>query len=549
MASSILHIKDSYYFEVPSKLWKASYGSRKEFPDVWVSLDPDYQKWEAEKLLEKLSEMGLKLDDPHALEHEWEHWQHADHANHGKPFFIFLEEKFAALEADFASHKEATEAAGEREVSAAESKVERLIAEGAKPADQKAAKAAVETAKESVASTQKLTIGEYLKSDAVKTDTPAAQALVEFAKLRSTEEFSTKWLELRSYKARVAEYKADTQVSEWDASKLAGYNKAISGKILIPQPFGELRNFYDTNTGFCVSRFMIIEIVICAILIVAFRWLAQNIQPGGAPKGRLWNLLETFVVFIRDQVAAPAFGGDHGHDDHGHDDHGHDNHGHAKADHGHGHDAHKHHDAHHGHAPAAHGHAVAHAKPVSDTIRFTPLLCTIFFFVLTCNLFGMLPWAGAPTGSFSVTIGLAAVTLFTGMVMGIKKFGALGYLMNQIPSMDLPLPIAIFLKPGIFFIEVIGLLIKHLVLAIRLLANMFAGHVVLLGIMGVAFGAQAAASYITPEGFQGTWWIAAFFAVFGSALLSLLELFVAFLQAYIFTFLSALFIAGAVHKH
>ena len=104
-----------------------------------------------------------------------------------------------------------------------------------------------------------------------------------------------------------------------------------------------------------------------------------------------------------------------------------------------------------------------------------------------------------------------------------------------------PLPLAIVLKPMIFGIEMLGLLIKHGILAVRLLANMVAGHLVLLGIMGLITAAATAT--------LGTWATVTSISVVGSALFSLLELFVAFLQAYIFTFLSALFIGAAVHQH
>ena len=107
--------------------------------------------------------------------------------------------------------------------------------------------------------------------------------------------------------------------------------------------------------------------------------------------------------------------------------------------------------------------------------------------------------------------------------------------------MDLPLPLAIVLKPMIFAIEMLGLLIKHGILAVRLLANMVAGHLVLLGIMGLITAAATAT--------LGTWATVASISVVGSTLFSLLELFVAFLQAYIFTVLSALFIGAAVHQH
>ena len=153
----------------------------------------------------------------------------------------------------------------------------------------------------------------------------------------------------------------------------------------------------------------------------------------------------------------------------------------------------------------------------------------------------MVPWAGSPTASFSVTLALAGVTMATVVVSGMRKFGFFGFFKNQIPSMDLPLPLAIILKPMIFAIEMLGLCIKHLILAVRLLANMVAGHLVLLGIMGII---TAAATYS-----MGLWMTVTGISVLSCTLFSVLELFVAFLQAYIFTFLSALFIGSAVHQH
>jgi F-type H+-transporting ATPase subunit a len=153
----------------------------------------------------------------------------------------------------------------------------------------------------------------------------------------------------------------------------------------------------------------------------------------------------------------------------------------------------------------------------------------------------MVPWAGSPTASFSVTLALAGVTFLTVVVAGMLKFGVLGFFANQVPSMDLPLVLAIILKPMIFAIEMLGLCIKHLILAVRLLANMVAGHLVLLGIMGLI---TTAATYS-----MGMWATVTGISVVSCTLFSVLELFVAFLQAYIFTFLSALFIGAAVHQH
>jgi F-type H+-transporting ATPase subunit a len=111
--------------------------------------------------------------------------------------------------------------------------------------------------------------------------------------------------------------------------------------------------------------------------------------------------------------------------------------------------------------------------------------------------------------------------------------------------MELPMVLAVFLKPMIFAIEVAGLCIKHFVLAVRLLANMFAGHIVLAVLVAFIGAAGAAVAAWYHPLFLGV----TLASVLGATALGLLELFVAFLQAYIFTFLSALFIGMAVHPH
>ncbi|MFM7185834.1 MAG: F0F1 ATP synthase subunit A [Planctomycetota bacterium] len=297
------------------------------------------------------------------------------------------------------------------------------------------------------------------------------------------------------------------------------FNAALDGKIVIPQPFGTLESLYAMKSGFGISKFMILEVILASLLLFLFTRLAAALRTGAPARGRFANLFESMILFVRDQIARPAIDSHDHHDaEHGHDE-------------GHGHES---------HATASPGHG-AGAKPQHDGDRFVPLLLTLFFFVLGCNLFGMLPWAGSPTASFSVTIALAGVTFLTVILAGMKKFGVVGFFTNQVPAMDLPLPLAIVLKPMIFGIEMLGLCIKHLILAVRLLANMVAGHLVLLGIMGLI---SAAAAYST-----GLWATVTGISVVSCTLFSLLELFVAFLQAYIFTFLSALFIGAAVHHH
>jgi F-type H+-transporting ATPase subunit a len=122
---------------------------------------------------------------------------------------------------------------------------------------------------------------------------------------------------------------------------------------------------------------------------------------------------------------------------------------------------------------------------------------------------------------------------------GIARFGILGFLKNLVPTMSLPPAIAAILVPMLFVIELWGLLVKHVVLAMRLFANMFGGHVVLAVVIG--FIAETAASAL--------WYGVAPISVFGATALSIMELGIALLQAYIFTFLTALFIGMAVHHH
>ena len=237
---------------------------------------------------------------------------------------------------------------------------------------------------------------------------------------------------------------------------------------------------------FVFTKFMVIELLVLVISVLLFGWLATKIKAGAAAKGAFANLLETFLVFIRDEVARPTIG-EHDADD------------------------------------------------------YLPFLWTVFFFVLGCNLFGMLPWFGSPTASLAVTAILALMTFMTVLGVGIVKYGFAGFLKAQIPHMDLPKPVAVFLVPMIFVIEMFGLLVKHGVLAVRLLANMLAGHIVLAVIIGFISASYAAASVV--------WWGVMPASVLGATALSLLELFVAFLQAYIFVFLSSLFIGSVVHPH
>lgn len=249
-------------------------------------------------------------------------------------------------------------------------------------------------------------------------------------------------------------------------------------EVHIPQVFERV------GIPFHLTKFMVMELVVALVMVAIFVPLGRKIASGRRPRGRLWNMFEVILLFLRDEVARPAIG--------------------------------RH-----------------------DADRFMPLLWNAFFFILFCNLAGLLPWIGTPTGELGATGALAIIAFTTVLGAGMLKYGVLGYWKGQVPHMDLPLAVAIFLKPLIFFIEVMGLCVKHGVLAIRLFANMFGGHLVLAVILG--FIVQSAHGWV--------WYGVMPASVFGAVALSLLELMVAFIQAYVFTFLFALFIGMAVHQH
>src|SRR6478672_1233323 len=96
MADPVLHIKDSYYFEVPKLLYPYDYRTAAQFPDVWISLDPQFQEWEADRLYKQLTASGAPVPPKEELLHDWHHYVHADHANFAKPLPQFLDDKYQA---------------------------------------------------------------------------------------------------------------------------------------------------------------------------------------------------------------------------------------------------------------------------------------------------------------------------------------------------------------------------------------------------------------------------------------------------------------------
>ena len=241
---------------------------------------------------------------------------------------------------------------------------------------------------------------------------------------------------------------------------------------------------YLKPLDFKLTRFMVVELLAAVLVFVVFAAVARRLKSAEAPRGRILNMIEAMIQFVRVDIAKSVIG-------------------------------------------------------KKDGAKFAPFLLTVFFFVLACNLLGMIPVLGAPTGDFAVTATLALIVFVVVVKAGIEKFGPGGFLLNLVPSMDLPPAMKVALLPLIFVIEVMGFLVKHFVLAVRLFANMMAGHLVLaviVAFIGATYGTLAHYMVVPAS-------------VLGATAISVLELFVAFLQAYVFTFLAALFISSATHHH
>ena len=210
-------------------------------------------------------------------------------------------------------------------------------------------------------------------------------------------------------------------------------------------------------------------VLLCAAFLVILFTVFYR-RHDRVPQG-ISNVLEIFVLFIRDQIVVPCIGEE-------------------------------------------------------DGRKLTPLFCTFFFFILGMNLMGMVPLFATATADINVTAALALVTLTLMTGISLIKHGPVKFLKTFVPS-GVPKPVLIILIP----IEIVGFFIKPFALMIRLLANMFAGHVVILALLGLVVLLGFAAAPI----------------IFLALFILLLEVLVSFLQAYIFTFLSAMFIGQMAH--
>jgi F-type H+-transporting ATPase subunit a len=233
-----------------------------------------------------------------------------------------------------------------------------------------------------------------------------------------------------------------------------------------------LENHFAQEWG--ISKAVLMMLIASGLLIAMFAWAMRRVRLEGAPTG-ITNVLETIVVFIRDEIAVPAMGHKWG-------------------------------------------------------ARFTPFLCTIFFFILTCNLLGMVPGGYTATSNLNVTATLSLITFALIVIMAVFDQGPVKYVKHMAGPPGTPAPIV----PLVFVIEVMSLFVKPIALTIRLGANMTAGHIVILVMVSFIFV------------FQSVWMSA--ISVPLAVAISILELIVAFIQAYVFTLLSSIFIGMGLHS-
>jgi F-type H+-transporting ATPase subunit a len=218
-----------------------------------------------------------------------------------------------------------------------------------------------------------------------------------------------------------------------------------------------------------ITRHVVMMWVASALLIVTM--MSAFRRPGGVPTG-LGNFLETIIIFLRDEVIMPIMG--------------------------------------------------------DSGKTYMPYLLTTFFFILYCNMLGLIPYTATATGNISVTAALALIAFVVTQGAGIVNNGFFGHWKNIVPS-GLPAPLLIIMIP----IEIMGMLAKPFALCIRLFANMIAGHIAILVFLGLIIMLQ---SYLVAPA-----------SVALAAALYMMEIFIGFIQAFIFTVLTTLFVSMAAH--
>ena len=248
----------------------------------------------------------------------------------------------------------------------------------------------------------------------------------------------------------------------------------MDGNYLDFEPLGKiyLPSLQLLGMDISITRHVVFLWIVAAVLILTFLFVSKSYKKSLIPHG-FTNFIETIVVFVRDEIVKPTIG--HGYE------------------------------------------------------KFLPYLLTAFFFILFSNFIGLVPFSATVTSNIAVTASLAGLTFITTQIGGIMHHGVIGYFKGLIPP-GMPIP----LLPLIVLVEIFGLFTKPFALCIRLFANMTAGHVVILSLIGLIFIMKTI--YFAP--------VSIVFALF----IYFLEILVALIQAYIFTMLSSLFIGMAVHQ-
>ena len=232
----------------------------------------------------------------------------------------------------------------------------------------------------------------------------------------------------------------------------------------VPLPLIEIFGIDMSITRHIVMMW-VASFLLVVLMVKAFR------KPDGVPSG-LANFFEAIVIFLRDEVVLPIMG--------------------------------------------------------EDGKKYLPFLLTIFFFVLFCNLLGLIPYSATATGNISVTAGLAICIFLVMIGSGMANNGFFGFFKSLIPSGVPPLLLIILIP-----VELISLFVKPFALCVRLFANMVGGHVAILVFLSLIIIMQNE-------------WIAIGAVPFAAAIY-LLEIFVGFVQAFVFTLLSTVFIGMAAH--
>lgn len=293
---------------------------------------------------------------------------------------------------------------------------------------------------------------------------------------------------------------------------------ALHAEPLLSIPFGgkdlnvPLLGIREGVYEFYFTNHMLMTSVAGAATVLVFWLLAKKMQPSEsgelvpANRGAFTKLFETMCVFIRDEVARPNLG--------------------------------------------------------HLTDKYIPYLWTVFFFIMFANLLGLVPFGpilalvtgdshfehfgGTATSNLALT-GILAIGSFIAIVgIGIREAGA-GHFFGHFNPVGWkhPMPDALMMIPiglMLFVLEWLGLLIKCAVLAMRLFGTMMAGHLVIAAFVMLIF---TAANVSVGLGYG-----VGFAVLLGGTILTLLEMFICCLQAFIFTFLTVLFIStGAVHEH